>query len=212
MISKQDLLMKWTWLKVIQDLYCWSPSIWIKALRANWHRWKFNLVNGFGQSFHNCSCWCCFPICNTINWRKIIYYSQENLSLVRRKTLKLISVAQISNGSQKFELLLWAWALSSVLCLDSLGCRHKTDDTVSKVCRYNKNTGQDWVRLDKIGKDLKRLDRTGQEWRGIDRNGLGRTGQDLIGLEKTGLGKNGQGKIIWTSNVQSYCHMKPPFR
>ena len=114
--------MKWTWLKVIQDLYCWSPSIWIKALRANWHRWKFNLVNGFGQSFHNCSCWCCFPICNTINWRKIIYYSQENLSLARRKTLKLISVAQISNGSQKFELLLWAWALSSVLSLDSLGC------------------------------------------------------------------------------------------
>ena len=57
--------MNWTWLKIIQDLYCWSPSIRIEALWADCNCWKFNFVNGLCQSFHNRNCWCCFPICNT---------------------------------------------------------------------------------------------------------------------------------------------------
>ena len=57
---------------------------------------------------------CCHQYCTC--------YSPENQSSGRRMTLKLIKVALNLKLWCEKELLLWAWASSSVLSLDSLGC------------------------------------------------------------------------------------------
>ena len=61
------LLMSWTTcLEEVQDLDTCTPSIWIKVLWADGHRWKGHFINWVSQCFNHCDCGTIPPYCNRI--------------------------------------------------------------------------------------------------------------------------------------------------